>query len=432
MSTPDAAPRGSRETRLLLVTIAVSVAVLLLLARFRFPEEGAPQTVSSAPAPLERLAARATYDELASTMADLERRIVPRLALFRAQDASGAESLVVATRLTPDRAVALVDPEARLNAMSGPAPVDIVGRDEARSLVVLRVPAVDDGAVAIRQGTPRAGPRYVAVVEASPAGPIVRPLYAARVETSADAAGRPTLLFSGLQQPLPMGSAVFTLEGALLGLVLEPGLSAVVVPAETLPAAILNAQPAEARKPSSLGIDVNALTPSLARATGADHGVVVARVHPASPAAEALRSGDVIQTIDGSRVTSVAGFRRIERTRPSAASVAVSGVRLGKPLAVTLTAEPAEEPPAASDPADLAFVGRTVAGTGIEVVAVQPAGAAAAAGLSRGDLIIAIDGEPARDLAALARRFRSAAAGTAILLTVQRGQQHRVLALEKR
>ena len=61
--------------RLLLVTIAVSVGMLLLLARFRFPEEGRRQTAEPAPAPLERLAASATYDELASIMGELERRV---------------------------------------------------------------------------------------------------------------------------------------------------------------------------------------------------------------------------------------------------------------------------------------------------------------------------------------------------------------------
>jgi S1-C subfamily serine protease len=78
------------------------------------------------------------------------------------------------------------------------------------------------------------------------------------------------------------------------------------------------------------------------------------------------------------------------------------------------------------------LVGRMVPGAGIEVVSVTEGGAADAAGVARGDLIVAIDGGPARDLATLARRFRSADAGEAVLVTVQRNQRHRVLALEKR
>jgi len=334
MSNPEAMPRGSRETRLLLVTIAVSIGVLLLLARFRFPDEAATQTVPSAPAPLERLAARAAYDELASTMADLERRILPRIAMVRLRDAQG-ESLVLAPRLTPDRAVALV---GMVTPVASGQDVEVIGQDEARSLVVLRVPAVDDGAVTIRQGTPRAGPRYVAVVETSTTGPIVRPVYVARVETRNDAAGRPTQLFSGLEEPLARGSAIFTLEGAFLGLVRDPGRTAVVVPAETLPAAILNAQPAESRKPATLGVEVNGLTPALMRATGADHGVVVVRVLENGPAAEALRSGDVIGAMDGTRVTSVEGFRQLERVRAPGAIVAITGTRRREPLEISLRA----------------------------------------------------------------------------------------------
>lgn len=427
MTTPDERPRGGRETRLLLVTIAVSVGVLLLLARFRFPDEAATQTVTSTQAPLERLAARAVYDELASTMADLERRILPRVAVVSVQN-GGRETDVIAPRLTPDRAVAVADSAADVSA-TGSGEVEVIGRDDARLLVVLRVPALDDGAVTMRQGQPRGAPRYVAVVDAFAGGAIVRPLYVGRIETGQDDSGRPTLLFSGLPQPLARGSAIFTLEGALLGLVRDGGVSAVVIPAETLPAAILNAH-ADTPKPSTLGIDVDALTPALSRATGARQGVVVVRVHAGGPAADALQTGDVIQSLDGTAVSSVEGFRRLERSRAPGANIAVAGMRLRAPLEFTLRAASADSPPAARG--GLGFIGREAAGAGIEVVTVEERGAAAAAGLLRGDLIVAIDGQPAPDVTALTRRFRTADQGAAILLTIQRNQQQRVLALEKR
>lgn len=429
MTTPDERPRGGRETRLLLVTIAVSVGVLLLLARFRFPDEAATQTVPSAPAPLERLAARAVYDELASTMAEFERRILPRIAVIRFRGPAG-ETAVVAPRLMADRAVAVAEGSAMLQTGAGAGDLEIVGRDESRSLAVLRVPAVDDGIVTIRQGAPRIGPRYVAVVDASANGPIARPVYVARVETRSDANGRPTLLFAGLHQPLARGSAVFSLDGAFLGLVVTPGESTVIVPAETLPAAILNAQPATPAQPATLGIEVDALTPALARATGADHGVVVVRVRPGGPAAEALQSGDVIQAVDGTRVTSVAGFHQVERSRAPGATVSLTGARRRGPLEFTLRAAPADAP--RGTPAGLGLAGRDVPGVGIEVVSVDEEGLAGTAGLSRGDLIVAIDGEPARSMTVLTRRFRDAAQGAGILLTVQRDHRHRVLALEKR
>lgn len=428
MATTEATPR-SRETRLLLVTIAVSVGVLLLLARFRFPDEAATQTVSSAPAPLERLAARATYDELASIMADLERRIVPRVVIVSTRDAEGHETLVVAPRLLPDRAVALVDGSASLAAAPGSGDLELVGRDEARSVAVVRVPALDDGAVPLRQGQPRTGPRYVAAVEASHTGATVRPVYVARVEMLDEADGTQTLLLSGLQQSVSRGSAIFTLDGAFLGLVSQAGDAAVVVSGDTLRAAMDAARPNDRRARASLGVDVDALTAALTRATGADEGVVVVRVHPAGPAAGILQSGDVIESVAGTAVNSVEAFRRAERSLTPGSEVPLAGRRRRSPMNVDVQAVDGVAP-ATSDGTGL--VGRMVPGAGIEVVSVAGGGAADAAGVARGDLIVAIDGEPARDLATLARRFRSAGAGEAVLVTVQRHQRHHVLALEKR
>ena len=129
MSTPKAASGRGRETRLLLVTIAVSVGVLLLLARFRFPEAPVSNTVDSAPAPLERLAARAAYDELASTMADLDRRIAPRMTIVRTQDPEGRISAVVAPRLLPDRAIAIVRREDAIIGAAAAGDQEMIARN---------------------------------------------------------------------------------------------------------------------------------------------------------------------------------------------------------------------------------------------------------------------------------------------------------------
>ncbi len=98
--------------RLLLVTIAVSVGMLLLLARFRFPDEATRQTVEPAPAPLERLAASATYDELASIMGDLERRVRPTVVSLAVQ---GPSAIAYIPAGTPDGG------SRRSNPGSGPS-----------------------------------------------------------------------------------------------------------------------------------------------------------------------------------------------------------------------------------------------------------------------------------------------------------------------
>ncbi len=303
MSTPEVSPKGTRETRLLLVTIAVSVGVLLLLARYRFPDDSAIRTVESAPAPLERLAARAAYDELASIMADLERRIAPRVAIIRTQAPAGGTSMQIAPRLLPDRVVTVVPAGAAILGAGAGSEQELISRDLSAGLAVLRVHAVDDSAVQIRQLPLRIGPRYAAIVEATAIGPAITPLYIGRAETFEDPHTGATLLsLAGVQRPVHVGAAIFTLEGLLVGLVRDAADTVTVVPAETLQTIAVKAQPAAPAR-GDLGVEVDTLNASLARATGADRGVVVSYVRPEGPAAEALRIGDVIQSIDGKPVS---------------------------------------------------------------------------------------------------------------------------------
>jgi hypothetical protein len=431
MGTPEGNGRGGRETRLLLVTIAVSVGVLLLLARFRFPDAIEDQPVDSAPAPLEVLAARTAFDELGSIMADLERRVAPRVTVLRTRTRDGRASLVLAPRLTPDRAVALLRPDEAVDVADSEGQYEIISRDSTRGVAVVRVPAVDDSAVTVRQGAPRPGPRYVGVVEATPAGPALRPVYVGRIDSFQDPQTRMQLLsLSGVQHALPHGTAVFSLEGGFIGLVRDAGGITALVSAESLRVAAESAQQSPAQPGGHLGIEAEALTAAMTRATGTDQGVVVVRVHPSGPADGVLHAGDVIQTVDGRPVSSLAGFRELEHSCSPRTAVAITGIRRRSPLQVAITAGDAtvSEPPSDADPG---FVGRFVADAGIEVVSVD-GGAAVRAGLQRGDLVTTVDGERARDGAALATRFRAAAPGTAILVTIQRGQQHRILVLEKR
>ena len=369
MSTPaSTTARPGRETRLLLVTIAVSVAVLLLLARFRFPNEPADRPVESAPAPLERLAAQATYEELASIMADLERRIAPRVVIARTSSANGGTSLAVAPRIAPDRAVVLTRPAETFQSASDAA-LEVVGQDEANGLAVLRAPAMDDSVVTIRTGTPRPGPRYLGVVEATAHGPALRPVYVGRMQLNADQrTGTQQITLVGLQHSIPVGAAIFTLDGALVGLVRDTGDTTTVITGDFLRTAAASAPAPENRPRGILGVEVDRLTPSVARATGADRGVVVAYLQPGGAAVKLLQPGDVIQAVDGTAVTTAAGFRRLEATRVPGAAVILTGVRQSVPLEVTITAADAAASEAETSDGP-GFVGRSVAGLGTEVLA---------------------------------------------------------------
>nr|MDQ3418831.1 PDZ domain-containing protein [Acidobacteriota bacterium] len=387
----------------------------------------------AAPAPLARLAAEATYEELASIMADLERRIAPRVAVVHTTAPSGTTSLVVAPRIAPDRAVVLTRPEEQIESVNESTPVELVAHDAGLGVGVLRVPAVDDGAVPIRTGVPRPGPRYVGVVEGTPQGPVLRPVYVGRMQLVADArTGAQQMSLVALQHAIPPGAAIFTLDGNFIGLVRDAGETTTVLTGEFLRATAGAAPPAASGPRGSLGVELDPLTPALARATGADRGVVVVHVHPGGPAAKGLQSGDVIQSIDGTAITTVGGFREVELTRTPGASVTVRGLRRAAPLVVVVTAADAAAAaptPAAEGPG---FIGRNVAGAGTEVVTVTPRSAAAAAGLEPGDLILAVDGRQGPAAGDMIRRYRAATPNSTLLITIQRGPRHHVLALEKR
>lgn len=209
----------SRETRMLLIVITLSVAVLIVLSRFRFPERGDAVPAAASSLPLERLAARATYDELASIIAELSRRIGPNVTVMRVER-NGEQRFVPALRIRPDLLLAHVSGESRiLEFIDLDVPVDIAGFDPERELVLLRVPA-DPARVArldtSAQSAPR--PRYVASVEGTPGGPALRPLFLGRTDRVPDDRYIEGLLVLGGVLVASPGSLIFGLDGAFIGM----------------------------------------------------------------------------------------------------------------------------------------------------------------------------------------------------------------------
>lgn len=421
-----AAGNARRETRLLLATIAVSVAVLLLMARFRFPEQAA-RSADVTPLPLERLAARATYDELASIMVDLERRIAPTILVFGEQR-NGSTGYLPAVRLLPERAVAVLPRDRRIAPAGGARMPQILSRDAVRELVVLQTPSRPDAVATAPAVPPRPGPRYVTLVEAAAQGAAVRPVYVGRTELFADPRWPdPVLAVAAVQQTLPLGAAVFSLDGGFIGLVAGSGGTVTIIPAATLQN-VARAAPAAAEPRGELPIEVQPLTAQLAKVAGAERGVMVSDVPPGQ---RELAPGDVIQSIDGIGVTTVAGFQQVEQSRTPGEVVSITGVRRGQPFTATLTAIPAGTG-GASPRDDLGAVLRTVPNAGAEVVTVHPGGAAALAGLRPGDLIVGLEQTRPADAESLERAFRALQSGDGLLVTIRRDSAQRVLALEKR
>lgn len=221
--------RLSRETRLLLIIITLSVAVLVVLSRFRFPDDGpASATAGATPLPLERLAARATYDELATIISDLGRRVTPSVSVLRIEN-EGEQRFVPAIRVRPDLLLAHVSGSSRILAIIGQnVPIDIAAYDDRRELVLVRVPP-DPAAVATLEtgALSAARPRYVAAIEGTPGGPALRPLFLGRTDRVADERYSEGLLVLGGVLLASPGSLIFGLDGSFVGIcVIEDGYAA--------------------------------------------------------------------------------------------------------------------------------------------------------------------------------------------------------------
>ena len=153
--------------------------------------------------------------------------------------------------------------------------------------------------------------------------------------------------------------------------------------------------------------DIEAMDPSRKAAlAGIDHGGYVNQVTPGGPAAKAgLRAGDVIVAIDGRKMESSGDVIDYVSTRPIGSRVSVAVVRDGKPqtVAVELGELPSVEARAGAPAQKLGLALQTLTpelaqSMGIErgtrgavVAEVAPGGAAAAAGVREGDIILEVD-----------------------------------------
>lgn len=445
MPERDLSVRPGRENRLLAITIAVSVAMLLLLSRFRFPAQDRQQAALAVP--LERLAARATFDELATIISRLQERIAPALVVLRVSAPGGAiggasasaaathQRYVVGMRMPNDLAVVHLPPDAQVEGIVGamdfvPA---IVAADRLREIALIRVPAAPNGGVlAWNQDPWLTAPAYIVAVEGTRGGPALRPIFLGRTDLVAvERWDRPLLMLGGTLQA-PAGAPLVSLEGTFLGMtVLDEGYlgvaAAPLIAIEAERLLTIGSPPA-----SDIGVEVSALTASIARASGVERGAVVTYVHPRGPAAGRLKVGDVIERVADQAIASQeAAVVRVARTPPGTV-LTIGIVRKGRPQSVDVTTANAAPPAQSSSTAspDAGMILRDARGVGSEVLRVAPNSAAAEAGVVAGDVVTHLDGSPAPTATEIARAFGRSKA-VAVLLGIRRGQTHLVLALER-
>lgn len=306
----------SRETRLLWLTIAVSLGVLFVLAQFRFPTEDRP---APAPQPLERLAARATYDELAADVARLERRLASSLVVLRTQmpqrreprtlqqlldhGTSGMASTVYvpALRIRSDTAVALLAPSATVEGVVGrdDALPLLVATDAMRRLAVVRVPEPPSGiGWQVPQLESLSSPRYLVTAEGSRGGTRLRPVFLGRADRFEEPRWQTPLLQFG-ETPLSVaGALVFSLDGELAGLLVEDAGMLAIVPGAAVTAAAEALLDRGAPPVTDFGLSLRPLGAADVKALNVTSGLVVDNVQAKSLADGKLREGDLLLAID--------------------------------------------------------------------------------------------------------------------------------------
>ncbi|MGV3516490.1 PDZ domain-containing protein [Luteitalea sp.] len=432
----------------------MSLVVLLVLSRFRFPDASTDARDGAAAQPLARLAARAAFDDLSLAVRELTSRVNGSLLAVRTSGQAGAATalsptsrdarLLPALRVRDDAAVVLVPEGTVVERIIGvPGPVTVLARDAVRGFALVRVPPQTAPMLSIREGQqPLPAPGYLAVAEATGAGTSVRPVFVGRSDGVGDPRWDTPLLTLGRGAAADIGAPVFTLDGRFAGMVTATDGEPALIPADVVLASVDQLLRGAVTTTGDIGVATQPLDQALARATGASFGAVVAAVDTESPAAQTIAPGDVITAVNGQPIRSPDALRlRVSRTAPGTSltlTLRREGVFLSVPVTVRARPTAATTPAPAARAATATTAERTlgltlrgVAGTGSEVLRVQAGSIAEACGLRAGDLVVGLGRArtPAPD--DITAAFTKLPAGGALFLSVERDGEPRLVALQR-
>lgn len=190
-----------------------------------------------------------------------------------------------------------------------------------------------------------------------------------------------------------------------------------------------------------IGVGGQQVTPDIADSLGLDRpkGVMVSRLHPASPArAAGLKVGDVITTINGHGIRDTAEMKFRLATVPMGQQATMTVLRKGEEKTITLTAAPPpEDPPrqettlsgrnpmngvqvANMNPAVVAELGLDTEAEGVVVTDI-PEQSRAGYFLRPGDRIVAVGTETITDVDGLKKSFRRMEDRGVFAITIDRG-----------
>lgn len=178
-------------------------------------------------------------------------------------------------------------------------------------------------------------------------------------------------------------------------------------------------------RPVWVGIDVENLTPDLARRLGWDRtfGALVTSVETGSPAAESgVQRGDIVTQAGNVQVEDAEDFRVRLKSYPARTPLALGLFRSGQALQLTVT--PIEFPTKQADTLAWDRLGlRVKAGQGgLVVTGVRPGTAAAQVGLEPGDLIARLNNQPMANVDAFREALIAARGASSVVLLVRRGR----------
>jgi hypothetical protein len=409
-------PRVSRETRMLIATIVISIGALWVLSRIRFPErDSAPAPV---PAILTPLVRPPSYADLAAAVAETQAQVAPfLLALPAGGDAAGA---VRALRIGADLAIA-VTPDVTV------VTDDIVGRDHATRLTVIKTPAAAVSAPSTWSPRQLNYPRYLFAADGALDGSALRPVFVDALSPAETPLWPVPVWTIQAQVDARPGAFLFTSDGSFAGLVIETRGRIAIVPAEVVLREAERVRQAGYRRAGHLGAEVRPLTPAIAAAVGEASGVLVTWVDASGAAAGKLAVGDLVEAIDGAPVPTVEHwFARTARLAPGNTTV-LRVRRQQETIDLALMAGDFQTPFTGA----LGLAMRANRGVGAEIVSVGRGTAAERAGLKPGDVITLMGAARAPSPAEVTRAFAATPVGSTILAAITRGGGHDIVALQK-
>ena len=417
--------RVSRETRQLLTAALIALLALWVLARLRFP--GQPPSPNPIPSLLSQLSVAPRFANLAGEIAELQARLanswvaIPVVATDESTENSSRQ--LTAIRLRNNAAVMLLRKGDRVLVGQ-----DLIASDRATGLAIIRVTG-DPARPELARWMPPAfdPPRYLMATVGTADGVSLQPVLVGSLHETHSPAWPGPIWSVPDGTDLAASAFVFTTSGEIAGLVVREPDGLAIVPWDIVVSEATRTLDRGRAPTADLRLEVQSLTPALARATGATKGVVVAWVDPRGPVNEQVAVGDVIESLNGQAISGTRDWEVVSSRLPTGTAT-MRVRRRGDAIDLTLTL------PTTSTSTATAALGlrmRDVRGVGATVVRVDPRSAASTARLHEGDVITLAGDITAPTAAQIDDAFASAETGEAIMLAITRGGTHLVVGLVK-